>query len=216
MGRESSSPRAQGRIPPAGLPAPFRPRHPPLPIAPPPATYLRMTDDFDGSQVIETSAMVLFWQPPGIFGQWTTSPFAVDGVGYVCAEQFMMAEKARLFGDARTLARILATDSPREHKALGRQVAGFDGPTWERERLGIVVRGNRAKFGQDPARRSALLATGDKILVEASPIDRIWGVGLRADDPRVHDRGQWRGLNLLGEALMIVRAELRGEPSARE
>ncbi|MEZ4381608.1 MAG: NADAR family protein [Nannocystaceae bacterium] len=166
-------------------------------------------DDFDGSQVIETATMVLFWQPPGIYGQWTRSDFTVDGVDYMCGEQFMMAEKARLFGDAEVRAQILATESPREHKALGRKVRGFDQGTWERARLDIVVRGNTAKFTQDDALRAALVATGDKIMVEASPLDRIWGVGLRADDPRVHDPQQWRGLNLLGEALMQVRAALR-------
>lgn len=166
-------------------------------------------DDFDGSQVIETATMVLFWQPPGVFGQWTPSVFVVDGVRYGCTEQFMMAEKARLFGDEATRATILAAADPRDHKALGRQVAGFAQDVWERERLPIVVRGNRAKFTQNPDMRAALLATGDKLLVEASPLDRIWGVGLRADDPRIHDRARWRGLNLLGEALMQVRAELR-------
>ncbi|WAS96746.1 NADAR family protein [Nannocystis punicea] len=165
-------------------------------------------DDFDGSQVIETETMVLFWQPPAVFGQWTPSRFAVDGVTYGCAEQFMMAEKARLFGDDATRAKILATDDPRQHKALGRTVAGFVQEVWDRECLDLVVRGNRAKFGQDPELRAALLATGDKLLVEASPLDRVWGVGLRADDPRIHDRSRWRGKNLLGEALMRVRAEL--------
>lgn len=173
----------------------------------------RARDDFDGSQVIETPTMVLFWQPPAVFGQWTPSVFTVDGVTYGCAEQFMMAEKARLFGDVATLAKILASPSPREHKALGREVAGFDSGAWERACLDIVVRGNRAKFGQNPAMRAALLATGDKLLVEASPLDRVWGVGLRADDRRIHDRATWRGQNLLGEALMRVRAELRAAPA---
>ena len=169
------------------------------------------SDDFDGSQVIETDTMVLFWQPPGVFGQWTDSEFVVDGVTYSCAEQFMMAEKARLFGDAVVCAKILASRDPREHKALGRQVAGFDRAVWERACLDIVVRGNLAKFRQNPAMRAALLATGDKLLVEATPFDKIWGVGLRADDPRIHDRANWRGQNLLGEALMRVRAELSAE-----
>lgn len=167
--------------------------------------------DFDGSQVIETATMVLFWQPPGVFGQWTHSVFVVDGVTYGCAEQFMMAEKARLFRDESTRAKILASSSPREHKALGRAVANFDSAAWEAACLDIVVRGNLAKFGQDPKLRAALLATGDKLLVEASPLDRIWGVGLRADDPAIHDRASWRGDNLLGEALMRVRAILQAE-----
>ena len=173
----------------------------------------RKHDDFDGSQVIETETMVLFWQPPGIYGQWTYSPFTVDGQEYSCAEQFMMAEKARLFGDEAVRAQILATGSPQAHKALGRQVSNFEQARWEGERLDIVVRGNMAKFSQDPALREALLATGDKLMVEASPYDRIWGVGLRADDPRVHDRSTWRGSNLLGEALMRVRAQLRERDS---
>lgn len=165
-------------------------------------------DRFDGSQVIETETMVLFWQPPGIYGQWTRSPFTVEGVDYSCTEQFMMAEKARLFGDSEIWAAILATDSPRQQKALGRQVRGFDNDRWLRERLPIVIRGNLAKFDQDPVLLRALLATGDKLMVEASPVDRIWGVGLRADDSRIHDVKQWRGLNLLGEALISVRAQL--------
>jgi ribA/ribD-fused uncharacterized protein len=122
-----------------------------------------------------------------------------------------MAEKARLFGDEAIRAKILASASPRDHKALGRKVSGFVAETWDRSCLDIVVRGNMAKFSQNPAMKAALLATGDKLLVEASPLDTIWGVGLRADDPRVHDRATWRGKNLLGEALMRVRAELRGE-----
>lgn len=165
--------------------------------------------EFDGSQVIETDRFVFFWQPPAPFGQWTPSPFTVEGVDYGCAEQWMMACKARLFGDAEALAKILASDSPRRHKALGRQVRGFSGPVWEAARMEIVVAGNRAKFSQNPELRDVLLATGDKVLVEASPYDRIWGIGLRADDPRVHDPERWRGQNLLGEALMQVRDELR-------
>lgn len=171
----------------------------------------RRADDFDGSQVITTATMVLFWQPPGVFGQWTESRFEVDGETYRCAEQYMMAEKARLFGDEEIRRKILASESPREHKALGREVRGFDAATWERERLAIVVRGNLAKFRQNPAMLAALLQTGARTMVEASPIDRIWGVGLRADDPRIHDPALWRGLNLLGEALMEVRAILQRE-----
>ena len=174
----------------------------------------RASDDFDGSQVIETDTMVLFWHPPAVFGQWTDSVFVVEGVTYSCAEQFMMAEKARLFGDEAIRAKIVASSAPREHKALGRRVTGFDHAVWERARLDIVVRGNLAKFGQNPAMLAALLATGDRLLVEASPLDRIWGVGLRADDPRIHDRANWNGQNLLGEALMRVRTELRAATGA--
>ncbi len=167
--------------------------------------------DFTGEEVVETDDFVLFWKPPAVFGQWTPSTFVVGEVTYSCAEQFMMAAKARLFGDEATFKRILKTDSPREHKALGRKVTPFDQATWEESRLNIVVLGNMAKFRQNPAMCAALLATGDKTLVEASPVDRIWGIGLRADDARAFDRNSWRGLNLLGEALMQVRETLRAE-----
>jgi ribA/ribD-fused uncharacterized protein len=169
---------------------------------------------FTGEEVVETETLVLFWKPPAPFSQWTPCTFTLDGVTYNCAEQFMMAEKARLFGDDATLAKILATASPKTHKALGRKVAGFDGAVWGARCLEVVVRGNEAKFGQDDALRAALLATGEKRLVEASPYDTIWGIGLRADDPRALDPATWRGTNLLGQALERVRATLRGRGPA--
>jgi len=167
-----------------------------------------MAKDFDGSTVIETATMVLFWQPPAVFGQWTESAFEIDGIRYTCAEQYMMAAKARLFADETTLASILAATLPRDQKMLGRQVRNFDEHVWNRERMDIVIAANRAKFTQNPEMRKKLLATGDKILVEASPLDKLWGIGLRADDQRVHDKSTWLGKNLLGEALMKVRKEL--------
>jgi ribA/ribD-fused uncharacterized protein len=157
---------------------------------------------------IITDQFVFFWRPPTVFGQWTWSEFVVDGERYTCAEQFMMAEKARLFQDEEVRARILATESPREHKKLGRKVRGFSEARWVASREEIVYRGNIAKFSQNPDMLRQLLATGDRILVEASPLDRIWGIGLRGDDPRASDRASWQGLNLLGEALMRVRATL--------
>lgn len=162
-----------------------------------------------GDRVIETDDFVLFWNPPCPFSQWTPSRFVVEGEAFGCAEQFMMAAKARLFGDEATRARILAATEPGEQKALGREVSGFDQATWERERFGIVVRGNEAKFAQNPAMLAALLATGERRLVEASPYDRIWGIGLGATDPRALDPAEWRGLNLLGQALEEVRRRLR-------
>lgn len=164
----------------------------------------------NGEQVVETAHFVLFWKPPAVFSQWTAATFEVDGVSYGCTEQFMMAEKARLFGDEAVRARILATTSARQQKALGRQVAGYIDETWERERFAIVVRGNEAKFSQNPAMLQVLLATGDKTLVEASPYDRIWGIGRGPDDPKALEPAEWRGLNLLGKALESVRQTLRG------
>lgn len=158
------------------------------------------------SDVTERGGFVFFWS--GWPSQWHPSTFVVDGVTYSCAEQFMMAEKARLFGDRRTLAKILAATSPKEHKALGRGVSPFDEARWTGACREIVYRGNLAKFGQDEELGALLLATGTKTLVEASPLDRIWGIGLAAEDPRATDRSAWRGKNWLGEALMRVRADL--------
>jgi ribA/ribD-fused uncharacterized protein len=137
--------------------------------------------------------------------QWYPAPFCVDGVHYATAEHWMMAEKARLFGDEATCARILAANSPGAAKAFGREVAGFDAARWDAAKFEIVVRGNRAKFAAHPELAAWLARTGRKVLVEASPVDAIWGIGLAADDPAAKDPARWRGPNLLGFALMDVR-----------
>jgi ribA/ribD-fused uncharacterized protein len=161
---------------------------------------------------------LFFWghrpSPSGEIGksclsQWWPASFTVNGVRYATAEHFMMAEKARLFGDEETRARILKAASPGEAKRFGRDVRGFKESVWERSRIEFVVRGNLAKFGQNPELSKFLLNTEDHVLVEASPVDRIWGIGLAADDGRVENPGQWQGLNLLGFALMEVRHLLR-------
>jgi ribA/ribD-fused uncharacterized protein len=145
----------------------------------------------------------------GCLSQWWPSAFTVDGVGFATAEHYMMWRKATLFGDAESASRILAAPHPHAAKKLGGRVAGFDEQTWVEHRFPIVVAGNEAKFGSDPALRAYLLGTGDRVLVEASPIDHIWGIGLGRDDPDAADPARWRGLNLLGFALMRVRAALR-------
>ncbi|MEP6502642.1 MAG: NADAR family protein [Betaproteobacteria bacterium] len=142
------------------------------------------------------------------FSQWYPSPFEVDGVACASAEHFMMAEKARLFGDRDTLQSILAAATPNDAKSLGRRVQGYDDRRWEAARFDIVVRGNFAKFSANGKLRRFLLATSPQVLVEASPVDAIWGIGLAADDPRAMDPLQWQGLNLLGFALMLVRDRL--------
>lgn len=143
------------------------------------------------------------------FSQWFEADFVVDGVCYTSAEHYMMAGKARLFGDKAALARILAACTPAEAKSIGREIRGFDEAAWNAERLAIVLAANRAKFGQNPALREFLLKTGDRVLVEASPVDAIWGIGLAVDHPDASTPTSWRGLNLLGFALMAVRDELR-------
>lgn len=149
-----------------------------------------------------------FWRSGSPFSQWHASEFEVEGKRFGCAEQYMMYGKAVLFGDAETGARILEASTPKQHKALGRQVRGFDGARWERERERIVYEGNHAKFTQNEELRRALLATRGTELVEASPLDRIWGVGLGEADPRIQDPATWRGLNLLGKVLTRLREDL--------
>jgi ribA/ribD-fused uncharacterized protein len=145
---------------------------------------------------------------PGCLSQWWEQPFTVDGVVYPTAEHWMMAGKARLFGDDEGLTAVLAAGSPGAAKAAGRTVRGFDEGRWNAIRFGLVVDGNLAKFGQHKDLHSFLLATGRRVLVEASPYDRIWGIGMAATDPDCRLPSRWRGLNLLGFALMEVRSRL--------
>jgi ribA/ribD-fused uncharacterized protein len=144
----------------------------------------------------------------GCLSQWWPCTFVVDGQSFASAEHYMMWRKALLFDDAAVAARVLTASSPAAAKSLGRQVSGFEDSAWVAARLEIVVAGNLAKFSQDPSLRSYLLGTGSRVLVEASPLDRVWGIGLEASDPRASDPSSWQGLNLLGEALMEVRATL--------
>ncbi|MCP5426002.1 MAG: NADAR family protein [Gammaproteobacteria bacterium] len=161
----------------------------------------------------ERPKYVFFWGRRGsqgrvdasCFSQWFESPFVVDGERFATAEHYMMAEKARLFGDEANRTRILAAASPGGAKAYGRKVLGFDQARWKAERFSIVVRGNIAKFSQHSELGQFLLQTKPRVLVEASPVDRIWGIGLTHDDDRASNPILWRGLNLLGFALMQVR-----------
>ena len=140
--------------------------------------------------------------------QWWPSSFSENGVTYKTAEHYMMAEKARLFGDHDTLNRILTKDSPKDAKDLGRQIQHFDAEIWERHKFDIVRKGNYLKFSQNEELKHFLLQTKSKVLVEASPVDAIWGIGLKEDHPNASNPMAWRGENLLGFALMEVRDEL--------
>jgi ribA/ribD-fused uncharacterized protein len=164
---------------------------------------------------------LLFWghQPPpaggvgkGCLSQWWPTAFTVDGVCYASAEHYMMAAKARLSGDTEAAAKIVAAPHPGVAKALGRQVRGFSEQQWAEDRFAVVVAGNLAKFDQHPQLRDFLVGTGGRVLVEASPRDRVWGIGLAASDERVGSPERWLGLNLLGFALMEVRRQLSASP----
>jgi len=117
----------------------------------------------------------------------------------------MMAEKAALFGDVETRSKILQAHTPGAVKALGRSIRNFDEAVWVANRFSIVVRANAAKFRQDPSLGEFLQHTSTCILVEASPVDRIWGIGLAQNDEKASNPNLWEGLNLLGFALMQVR-----------
>lgn len=147
--------------------------------------------------------------------QWWLGDFIVDGVTYCCMEQYMMASKARLFGDGETLQEIMAACDQATIKALGRKVRGFVPEVWDEAKFDIVCTGNRQKFSQQPALLDYLLSTGDAVLVEASPYDGIWGVRLPIDAPEIRDPRLWQGENLLGFALMEVREALRQDCPAQ-
>ena len=151
-----------------------------------------------------------FWSGP--FSQWYPSKFTIDGIEFVNCEQWMMYNKAILFEDHDIAKQILNTTDPSTQKSLGRRVSNFNDDTWMKVAYQIVVEGNRAKFSQNPRLYSALRLTGTDIIVEASPHDRRWGIGLSEKDPNIHDPTKWKGANLLGKAIMDVRDELFNTP----
>ncbi len=166
----------------------------------------------------ERPKYIFFWghTPPrtGVDGsccsQWFEAGFEIDGQHYPTAEHWMMSGKARLFGDESALRGILASTHPNEAKQIGRQVRGFDDAIWADKRYPLVVQGNIAKFQQNPELLEWLLATGERVLVEASPYDKIWGIGMARDDRNVEDPKRWKGANLLGFAIMEAREQLAG------
>ncbi|HLP20060.1 MAG TPA: NADAR family protein [Chitinophagales bacterium] len=143
------------------------------------------------------------------FSQWYEAPFYVDGKLYRTSEHWMMAQKALLFNDKATFDEILVAEKPAVAKELGRRVMGFDEIVWNEKRFEIVKTGNVHKFNQNPAFADYLIKTGNAVLVEASPVDIIWGIGLSKDSKDINNIYGWRGLNLLGFVLMEVRDFLR-------
>ena len=144
-----------------------------------------------------------------VFSQWYPSSFAVDDIVYKTAEHWMMAQKAILFGDAEICQKILQSDKPGEVKVLGRQIKAFDEPTWNENKFEIVKTGNIHKFSQNKKLKDFLIGTGDRVIVEASPTDTIWGIGLPQDAKMIDNPHTWRGENLHGFALMEARDFLR-------
>lgn len=143
------------------------------------------------------------------FSQWWLSSFKVNGVTYKTAEHWMMAKKAELFNDKEVLEKILQSKSPAEAKKLGRQVKNYNDAVWLENRFEIVKEGNYHKFSQNPDLKAFLINTHESIIVEASPVDPIWGIGMAGDHKDALNPEKWKGLNLLGFALMEVRDELK-------
>lgn len=140
--------------------------------------------------------------------QWYISPFIVEGDNYNCCEQYMMAKKADFFKDEKTKVLIMNATEPKEHKSLGRQVKNFDENEWNKVADEIVFQANLAKFSQNPQLKQKLLETKDKIFVECSPYDKIWGNGLNITDTLNTHPDKWLGTNKLGKAIMKVREVL--------
>ena len=167
----------------------------------------------DGNQI----KYIFFWShkensrsiTKACLSQWYYSPFINEGVTYKTSEHFMMAQKAKLFGDYEKLKEIIAAKEAGYAKHLGREVANFNEEIWQKYRFDIVTHANYLKFSQQPQLKEFLLNSGNRVLVEASPVDRVRGIGLSATSNDNMNPTKWRGLNLLGFALMRVRKILR-------
>ena len=147
----------------------------------------------------------------GYLSNWYESKFIVDHVKFSSMEQFMMYRKAICFQDECIAEQILGTKDVAEIKALGRAVKDYDENYWNGVRQVIVYEGLLAKFSQNDELKDNLVNTGNVILAECAVKDRIWGIGLSMKDENRYDKSKWRGENLLGYTLMMVRERLNLE-----
>lgn len=170
-----------------------------------------LTDKFDKDEPIK---YIFFWGHSNknheeigkfVFSQWYPSTFVVDNIEYKTAEHWMMAHKAKLFGDNEIFEKILKAEKLGEVKELGRQIRGFDEVKWNENKFEIVKTGSIHKFSQNAKLKEFLNSTGDRVIVEASPTDTIWGIGLSQNSKMIENPHTWRGENLLGFALMEAR-----------
>ena len=166
---------------------------------------------------VRKKTMILFWKDDeenGCFSNWYRKTFVIDDFKYLHVEQYMMAQKARLFHDSERYTAILRATNPWECKDLGKQVTPFDSKAWDAVRYDVVKTANRAKYEQNPDLMARLLSTGDAILAEASPKDNIWGIGVDASAASEMNPSEWPGQNLLGKILMELRTEFSGKKTA--
>jgi hypothetical protein len=157
--------------------------------------------------ILVKEGFALFYAGP--FSNWYKCKFIIDGVTYSTSEQHMMLRKAVTFNDYITASKILKTSDAKKQKALGRLVNGYDDDVWNNCRYQAVLEGCLAKFEQNLDIRQLLLSTEDLELVEASPFDVIWGIGMDASHPDATNKAKWKGQNLLGKVLVEVRETLR-------
>jgi len=143
------------------------------------------------------------------FNQWYSSPFTEDENKFTTAEHYMMFGKAKLFGDAEAMEKALNVKNPGAVKAVGRSVRCFDQAVSDDNKFDLVVNANLAKFSSNGDLRDFLISTGKRVLVEASPVDKVWGIGLAQDDEAASNPNLWKGENLLGFVLMEVREQLQ-------
>lgn len=149
-----------------------------------------------------------FFTSRDCLSNWYEASFVVDGVYYWCTEQYMMAKKAELFGDTLIQQKIMESTRQDRIKKLGRMTSWFDEDLWNAHKIGIVFDGNYAKFTMNPDLKQYMINQKGKVLVEASPYDKIWGVGLDKTDPAIRNPNNWRGQNCLGFTLMAVRDKI--------
>lgn len=147
-----------------------------------------------------------FWKSNSPFSNWYKSKFIHNGIIYNCSEQYMMYQKALLFNDLKTAQKILETESPKEQKDLGRQIKNFNPDVWDKNCFSIMLKGLKEKFLQNEDCLNALEQAKNTILVEASPVDRIWGIGY-AEDSALNHIDSW-GENRLGKLLNQVIIEI--------
>lgn len=157
----------------------------------------------------KTEFYTFFWKDKDCFSNWHPSKIEYGGITFNCSEQLYMYRKAIFFNDVEIAHEIVATKSPREQKALGRKVKNFDATSWNEVAKDIMYEVNKLKYEQNEKLMDQLLQTDDTEIVEASPYDKIWGIGMDENHPNVEDKTKWEGTNWLGEVLTSLREDIK-------
>jgi ribA/ribD-fused uncharacterized protein len=152
---------------------------------------------------------IFYFGPEYEFSHWYKSNMSVDGIDFCCAGQYIMYKKALLFGDEVAAKKILRSSDPKRHRVIGKEVKAFTKDIWQQHCMDFSFAANFAKFDQNENLKTKLLDTAASILAEASPYDRVWGIGLSMGNSDIYDRTKWRGKNLAGESLMQARNALK-------